>query len=64
MNRLDRGPVVLAILAVIAVALSHFPTWGALTQKERPEAGVSDVSRDFVSRGASNSREYLVTSGG
>jgi cytochrome c oxidase subunit 2 len=32
MNRLDRGPVVLAVLIVIAVTLSHYPSWSASKQ--------------------------------
>ena len=47
MNRLDRGPAVLAILVVIAVALSHYPTLGALTQSEGPDAGGSKNAKEI-----------------
>jgi cytochrome c oxidase subunit II len=47
MNRLDRGPAVLALLVLIAVTLPHYPTWAALTQDADPGAGVSKDTREI-----------------
>jgi cytochrome c oxidase subunit 2 len=41
MNRLDRGPVLLAVLFVIAVTLSHHPTRVTFAQDAAPGTGVS-----------------------
>ena len=47
MNRLDRGPAALAVLVVIAVTLSHYPTSAALTQDASPGAGASKDAREI-----------------
>lgn len=53
MNRFDRGAAVLAVLIVIAVTLSHYPTSAALTQDAGPGAGPGAK--------VSNAREIRVT---
>jgi cytochrome c oxidase subunit 2 len=47
MNRLDRGPAVLAVLVLIAVTLSHYPTLAAFTQGADPGTGVSKDTREI-----------------
>ena len=47
MNRFDRGTAVLAVLIVIAVTLSRFPTSAAFTQDASPGAGVSKDAREI-----------------
>jgi heme/copper-type cytochrome/quinol oxidase subunit 2 len=47
MNRLDRGLAVLAVLIVIAVTLSHYPTSAAFTQDGGPGVGVSKDEREI-----------------
>ncbi len=47
MNRFDRGVAVLAVLIVIAVTLSRFPTPAAFTQDASPGAGVSKDAREI-----------------
>jgi cytochrome c oxidase subunit 2 len=48
MNRSDRGPVVLALLVVILLTLSQYPTRAALTYSSGPGAGVSEDVREIV----------------
>ena len=48
MNRSDRGPVVLAALVLIVLALSHYPTPVALTYSSGPRAGASTDAREIV----------------
>ena len=48
MNRSDRGPVVLALLVVILLTLSQYPTGAALTYSSGPGAGVSEDVREIV----------------
>jgi cytochrome c oxidase subunit 2 len=47
MNRLDRGLAVLAVLIVIAVTLSRYPTSAAFTQDAGPGVGVSKDAREI-----------------
>jgi cytochrome c oxidase subunit II len=47
MNRLDRGPAVLAVLVAIAVTLSHYPTCAAYTQDAGPGAGESKETKEI-----------------
>jgi len=47
MNRFDRGPALLAILAAIAVALSHYPTRATFEQDATPYTGVSKDTKEI-----------------
>ena len=47
MNRLDRGPAVLAVLVLIAVTLSQYPTLAAFTQGADPGTGVSKDTKEI-----------------
>jgi cytochrome c oxidase subunit 2 len=47
MNRFDRGAAVLAVLIVIAVTLSRYPTSAAFTQDAGPGAGVRKDTREL-----------------
>jgi cytochrome c oxidase subunit 2 len=47
MNRLDRGPVLLAVLIVIAVTLSHRPTRLTFAQDAAPGTGVSKDAKEI-----------------
>ena len=47
MNRFDRSPAVLAILVVIAVALSQYPARANFAQDTAPGAGVSKDTKEI-----------------
>jgi cytochrome c oxidase subunit 2 len=47
MNRFDRGPAVLAILIVIAVAVSHYPARANSAQDAAPGTGVSKDTKEI-----------------
>jgi cytochrome c oxidase subunit II len=47
MNRFDRGPAVLAILVVIAVAFSHYPARANSAQDAAPGTGVSNDTKEI-----------------
>ena len=47
MNRFDRSPAVLAILVVIAVALSQYPARANFAQDTAPGAGVSKDAKEI-----------------
>jgi cytochrome c oxidase subunit 2 len=47
MNRFDRGPAVLAILVVIAVAFSHCPARANSAQDAAPGTGVSKDTKEI-----------------
>src|SRR5579862_5189476 len=48
MNRSDRDPAVLAVLFVIVLALSRYPTPAALTYSSGPGAGVNEDATEIV----------------
>lgn len=47
MNRSDRGAAVVAVLVVIAVTLSYYPTWAGLKQDSGPGAGASQDTKEI-----------------
>jgi cytochrome c oxidase subunit II len=47
MNRSDRGPALLAVLFVIAVTLSHYPTRLTFAQDAAPGTGVSKDAKEI-----------------
>jgi len=47
MNRSDRGAAVVAVLVVIAVTLSYYPTWAGLAQDSGPGAGANQDSKEI-----------------
>jgi cytochrome c oxidase subunit 2 len=47
MNRLDRGPVLLAVLIVIAVTLSHYRARPTFAQDAAPGTGVSKDTKEI-----------------
>jgi cytochrome c oxidase subunit II len=47
MNRFDRGPTVLAVLVVIAVAFSHYPARANSAQDAAPGTGASKDTKEI-----------------